>query len=162
MKLKASLLTALAGTVAACSASINARQVAQLRGAARPDSIDVLIAHALASKGEFREMGDMAYGFTGSYAAIEALSRMPTALPRLVDCMGWDLRARATYDGRQLLAGVVCFQGIVHSQYFQRRNQHGWPNGFSDSAFVDYTDPSLHELRTAQRGWREQLLRDPP
>src|SRR2546429_31117 len=142
MKLR-TLLSALIGTSLACSASLNARQVAQLRGATRPDSIDALIADALAAKGEFREVGDMAYGFTGSYSAIDALSRMPTALPRLVECMGWDLRARATYDGHQLLAGVVCFQGIVHSRYFQRRNQHDWPDGFSDSAFVDYTDPSL-------------------
>jgi hypothetical protein len=161
MKLRA-LVAALVTTLAACSASFSPRQIAERRGETRPDSIDALIAEALAAKGEYKELGDMAYGFTGSYAAIEALSRMSIALPRLVECMGWDLRARATYDGHPLLAGVVCFQGIVHSRYFQQRNQRDWPDGFADSAFVDYTNPSLQELRKAQQGWREQLLRDPP
>jgi hypothetical protein len=160
MKLEA-LVAALVTTLVACSASFTPRQIAERRGVALPDSIDVLIAEALAAKGEYREFGDMAYGFTGDETAIEALSRMPMALPRLVECMGWDLRAQARYDGHPLLAGVVCFQGIVHSRYFQERNQRDWPNGFIDSAFVDYRDPSLRELRRAQRRWREQLLRDP-
>jgi hypothetical protein len=156
--LPAALVTALA----ACSASFTPRQIAERRGVTRPDSMDTLIAEALTAKGEYREFGDMAYGFTGDEAAIEALSRMPMALPRLVECMGWNLRAEARYDGHPLLAGVVCFQGIVHSRYFQKRNQRNWPDGFIDSAFVDYTNPSLLELRRAQRGWREQLMRDPP
>ena len=105
----------------------------------------------------------MAYGFTGSYGALGALSQMPRALPRLVECMGRDLRSKATYDGHPLLAGAVCFQGIVYSRYFQQRNQRDWPPGFADSAFVDYTSPSLKDLRAAQRLWREQQLqRDPP
>jgi hypothetical protein len=161
--LKQQLLTAFASvSLVACSASLNARQIAQLRGATRPDSIDALIAHALAAKGEFREVGDMAYGFTGNNSAIDSLSRMPGALPSLVDCLGWDLRARATYEGHQLLAGVVCFQGIIESEYFQRRNAHDWPDGFADVAFIDFRDPSLQKLRRAQQGWREQLRRQPP
>lgn len=154
--------TAVVATLAGCSASFSPSQVAELRGVTRPDPIDALIAQALAAKGEYREVGDMAYGFTGDEAAIKALSEIPTALPRLVECMGWDVRARAKYRGDALLVGVVCFQGIVYSRYFQQRNQRDWPNGFIDSAFVDYANPSLQELRAAQRAWRQQLLRDPP
>jgi len=161
MKLRISVAT-LVTTLAACSASISPRQIAERRGVTRPDSIDALIAEALAAKGEYKEVGDMAYAFTGSNTAVETLSRMPIALSRLVECMGWDLRARATYDGHRLLAGVICYQGILHSGYFQQRNQRHWPNGVPGSAFVNYTNPSLQELRTARDGWREQLLRDPP
>jgi hypothetical protein len=61
----------------ACASALTANQVAQLRGGVRPDSIDVLIAQAVADTGEYREVGDMAYGFTGSYRALNALSQRP-------------------------------------------------------------------------------------
>ena len=154
----------LAGVALAlgCAASFGSRQIAEMRGSAQPDSIDVLIARALSAKGEYREVGDMAYGFLGDNGPIEALSRIPAAIPRLVECMGWDLKSHSTFEGQPLFAGVVCFQGIVHSDYFQKRNLRGWPGGFEDAAFINYDAPSLEELRKAQRRWREQLLRDPP
>ncbi|MFL5557033.1 MAG: hypothetical protein ACJ794_00240 [Gemmatimonadaceae bacterium] len=128
--------------------------VAQWRGASEPDRIDVLISSALSARGEYS--GDDLYQFSGNESAIKTLRTLPEAFPRLVECLGWDKRARATYEGSPVLVGVVCYQGMAGSVYRQRlRNESLPPTGL----WVDFKNPSIAELRKTQALWQEILQR---
>jgi hypothetical protein len=128
-----------------------------LRGAASPDQIDSLIAEALTVEGQYYGDDDD-YGFTGSEKAVQALRSMPNALPRLVECLGWDKRARATYNGARVLAGVVCYQGMAGSARVQKLNERGLVSGVK---YVDYRNPPLQDLRESQAQWRKVLREHP-
>jgi hypothetical protein len=128
-------------------------QVASWRGSTKPDSLDEQLAKALSTPGEFLEGSDMVFAYSAD-STLEPLAR-PAALPRLVDCMGRDQRAAATWQRARVLVGVVCFQAILRSDYFQSHD-------FPDSSWVAYQNPPLSELREAQAWWRRQLRRQPP
>ena len=128
------------------------REIAQLRGAAFPDRIDSLLARVLAIDGEFGEAdGDPpAFYYSGqSDTSLGRLAMIPEALPRLVDCLGWDRRSRSTWHAAPLLVGAVCGHVLRATPYVQsRQDAEPW---------IDYENPTIGKLRSIQAKWRKQL-----
>jgi len=133
-------------------------QVAKWRGSSVPDKIDSLLAAAFSAKGEYT--GDEEeYAFSGSESAVEALRKIPDAIPRLVECLGWDERAAAEFNGSKVLVGVVCYQAILGSEYNNKLNNE---SAFPVAAQVEYSNPSIDVVRKAQSEWRKVLTTHPP
>jgi hypothetical protein len=131
-------------------------EVAHSRGGQVPDRIDSLIAKVVGMDAEFGE-GDSDppnFYFSGrNDTAFIRLAVIPAAVPRLVDCLAWDRRSRTTWHGAPVLVGAVCGHVLIATPYVQKRN-HSDP-------WIDYRDPTIDELRAAQRLWLSQLRRDP-
>ena len=148
--------------VAACATTITSRDLAALRGSERVDSLDVQLAAALRTPGQFFEAGDNAFALT-SDSTLHRLSADRGAVPRLVECLGWDRRAAATWQGYPVFVGVVCFHALMATQYFDKLNVgFDWPQALQDSGWISYRTESLSKLRAARDWWREQLRRVPP
>lgn len=138
---------------------ISVVQVAKLHGSAVPDRIDTLMTAALNTRGAFTGDNEM-YEFSGSKKAFEDLGKVSSAVPRLVDCIGWDQRAASTYQGARVLAGVVCDEALIRNPTIQKLLMIRGPNGYPD-VWVDFRNPPLAEVRKAQERWR-QLLQNRP
>ncbi|MDP9206856.1 MAG: hypothetical protein M3P12_15635 [Gemmatimonadota bacterium] len=138
---------------------IAATEVAHWRGSAIVDQIDTLIAAALNTKGEFTGDSEM-YEFSGSENSFEKLSKLPSAVPRLVDCLGWDQRAAATFKGARVLVGVICDQVLIRNPNIQERLTTLGPNGYPNPG-IDYRNPSINQMRKGQLEWRKLLLNQP-
>jgi hypothetical protein len=126
-------------------------------GPAVPDKLDTLIASALSANGSY-DGNDEEYYFSGAEDAVVELRKIPDAIPRLVECLGWDKRAAATYNQTTLLVGVVCYQAILGSAYNNKLNDH---DAFPKAGLINYTNPSLEEVRRAQAVWRKVLVSNP-
>ncbi|HEY9225880.1 MAG TPA: hypothetical protein VIP11_04490 [Gemmatimonadaceae bacterium] len=105
------------------------------------DSLRGWLGAALATPGEFVEAGDNAFAFTAD-SALSRLSETPNALPLLVECLGSDRLAAATWAGTRVRAGVVCFHALIGSDYFRTHNRNDdWSRSFVDSGWVDFSCP---------------------
>ena len=131
-------------------------EVAHSRGARVPDQIDSLIASVVGTDAEFGDAGtdSPTFYFSGQDdTAFKRLAVMPAALPRLVECLGWDRRSRTTWNGAPVLVGAVCGHALLYTPYVRKRNHtHPW---------VDHRDPTIDRLRAVQLLWLSQLRRDP-
>jgi hypothetical protein len=139
-------------------------EVAHSRGSQSPDQIDSLVANVLGMDEEFGESDSdpPAFFFSGrNDSAFKRLAVIPAAVPRLVNCLGWNKRSRTTWHGAPVLVGAVCGHVLLATPYFQARNSDRWPRGFRESAWVDYRDPAIDKLRAVQTLWLKQLQRDP-
>ena len=124
---------------------------------AAPDKLDRLVASTLSAKGSY-DGNEEEYYFSGNEDALVELRKIPDAIPRLVECLGWDKRAAATYNQTTLLVGVVCYQGILGSAYNNKLNDQ---DAFPKAGQINYTNPSLEEVRRAQAEWRKVLVSHP-
>jgi hypothetical protein len=138
---------------------ISVRQVAEWRGSAVTDQIDTLMAAAFNTQGAFTGDNEM-YEFSGSKKAFEDLSKISSALPRLVDCLGWDQRAAATYQSTRVLVAVVCHQALIRNPAMKKLITTRGPNGYPD-VWVDFRNPPLADVRKAQSVWRQLLSNQP-
>lgn len=138
---------------------VAATEIALWRGSAIPDEIDTLMTAALNTEGAFTGDSEM-YEFSGSEKAFEELGKLSLAVPRLVDCLGWDHRAAATYRGARLLVGVICDQALIRNPKIQKLLTTRGPNGYPN-VWVDYRNPSINEARKGQSEWRKLLLNQP-
>jgi hypothetical protein len=138
---------------------IAALRVAEWRGSATPDQIDTLITAALNTRGAFTGDNEM-YEFSGSKKAFADASKISLAVPRLVDCLGWDQRAASTYQGNRVLVGVVCHQVLIGNPEMQKLITTRGPNGYPE-VWVDFRNPPLADVRKAQSVWRQLLSNQP-
>jgi hypothetical protein len=128
-------------------------RVAELSESGFIDSTVTLMTAALNTQGTFT--GDKeAYEFSGSKEAFEDLSKISSALPPLVDCLGWDQMAAATYKGTRVLVGVVCYQVLIRNQLVKKLISARGPNG-SREVWVDFRNPAIADVRKAQAVWRQ-------
>lgn len=151
--------SATEGSAALQDGGISAVRVAGWRGSATPDQIDTLMTAALNTRGAFTGDNEM-YEFSGSTKAFADLSKISLAVPRLVDCLGWDQRAASTYQGTRVLVGVVCNQVLIRNPEMQKLITTRGPNGYPD-VWVDFRNPPLADVRKAQLVWRELLSNQP-
>lgn len=131
-------------------------EMARLHGSATPDEIDTLMAAALNTKGAFTGDKEM-YEFSGGEKTFEKMGKIPSAVPRLVDCLGWDRRAAATYQGVKVLVGVICSQALIRNPKIRNLLTTLGPNGYP-VVWVDYRNPSISEARKGQLEWRKLLV----
>lgn len=136
-----------------------AATVARWRGSTIPDHIDSLMATAFSTEGAFTGDDEM-YDFSGNKTRFEELGNVSLAVPRLVDCLGWDQRAAATYRGARLLVGVICDQALIRNPKIQKLLTTLGPGGYPDVS-LDYRNPAIAEVRNAQLKWRKLLLNQP-
>jgi hypothetical protein len=147
---------------ASCARTISSSDVAAWRGSTRTDSLDRLLAIAFRTPGRFFEAGDNAFALS-SDSTLRSISVDPTAVPRLVECLGWNKRAAATWMGYPVFVGVVCFHALMSTAYFEKLNVgFDWPQALQDSGWVSYRTDDLAHLRAAREWWRSQLRRVPP
>jgi hypothetical protein len=140
-------------------------EVAHSRGDQSPDQIDSLIAKVVGLDAEFAESDSHPHPFMFSGqndSAFKRLAVIPAAVRRLVSCLGWNRRSRATWHGAPVLVGAVCGHVLRATPYIQTRNYPDrWPRGFRESAWADYRDPSIDNLRAVQTLWLKQVQCDP-
>jgi hypothetical protein len=140
-------------------------EVARSRGSDVSDRIDSLVANVLGLGGEFLELETgPAFIFTAETdSAFQRLARIPEAVPRLVDCLGWDRLSRATWRGTLVLVGTVCGDVLAATPYAQHRvHPYRLSPSLLEAGWGDYRNPPLDKLRAVQRAWRRELLHDPP
>jgi hypothetical protein len=155
-------LSVLVVLLASCSRQADQPQVptpeevAHSRGARVPDQIDSLIASVVGMDAEFGDGGtdSPTFYFSGqSDTAFKRLAVIPAAVPRLIECLGWDRRSRTTWNGAPVLVGAVCGHVLLFTPYVRKRNySHPW---------VEHRDPTIDRLRALQLLWLSQLRRDP-
>jgi hypothetical protein len=139
-------------------------EVASFRAGNVPDLIDSLVAGILALDAEFAESrSGAAFLFTGeNNSSFQRLTRIPEAIPRLVECLGWDRRSATTWHGTHVLVGAVCGHALAATPYVESRQQTTrLPIGLYDSGWGDYRNPPIEKLRAVQKAWRVQLIADP-
>jgi hypothetical protein len=138
-----------------------AADVARWRGASSPDGIDSLIAVAVSSEGQFEGDSEQ-YNFTGDGQSMVTLSKLPAAIPRLVECLGWDQRAAAKWMGSRLLVGVICQEALAGTAYAAElgaawvARSAAMPRNY-EQLWVGYRNPPITKLRSAQAEWRSLL-----
>jgi len=120
-------------------------EVARSRGSTAPDEIDSLLAKILAMDAEFgaAETKDVpAFFYSGrNDSAFKRLAVIPAAVPRLVDCLGWDRRSRSMWEGAPVLVGAVCGHVLRVTPYAQsRRPSNPWDVA-ADKHFLDAASP---------------------
>jgi len=130
-------------------------RVAELIESGLIDSTVTLMTAVLNTQGAFT--GDKeTYEFSGSKEAFEDLSKIDSAIPRLVDCLGWDQRGAATYKGTRVLVGVICYQVLMRNQMVKKLITTRGPNGYPE-VWVDFRNPAIADVRKAQTVWRQLL-----
>lgn len=169
---------ALAVLLTACSATSQRRpsgsespapspispvDVAIARNSTAADQLDSLLASVLSLDARFVEIGE-GFQYTGETdSSFQRLVRNPLSVRRLVDCLGWDRRSAATYEGAPVLVGTVCELALAATPYVESRY---YPDRLSPdiwmSGWIDYRNPPIEKLRSAQKAWTRQLRRDPP
>jgi len=134
---------------------VTSAEIATWRSSSIPDRVDSLMAAAFNTEGAFTSDSEM-YEFSGSEKAINDLGNSPNAVPRLLDCLGWDQRAAATYQGARLLVGVICDQALMRNPKIKKLLTTPGPGGYPKIG-LDVRNPSIGEVRAGQLAWRSLL-----
>ncbi len=153
------LTTILIFGLAACAANQSSNnQQARSESVAstdRPSRFDVMIRQLAILEGEFTPEWD----FSGDNAILRKIGALSdsgaiadTAVIQLADCIGRTELARATFRGRAIPLGVVCYAALSHLAYHEEADSTGhltpyWPG------FINTPDATHEQLAAAQRAW---------
>jgi hypothetical protein len=120
-----------------------------------PDSaIDSVIGELALLEGQFSEDAPNPGHFAGDRALFHWLGEQGNAAAfRLVECLSDTTLARATWQGRRLSLGMMCYVALQGIAYYEPVDERGeirddWDGWVSLGA-------SAVELRRAQAAWRE-------
>lgn len=114
------------------------------------------MADAFNAEGDFNA-DDTYYEFTGDTLKIKRLGEEPGVVPRLVNCLGWDKRSNARWQGSRLLVGVICGQALMITPYARElKSEHAYP-----ATWIDFRNPTIEQARESQTKWQETLASHP-
>lgn len=135
---------------------------------------DSLIARLLDTPGEFRGDGHV-YGFFTDQHLLDDLSALNMHAARsLIECMSDGRKSKVRYDDRdtreprRALRGALCFEALVHTYFYQMRDDSLFRRALLASDCDEHADEGpkycyasyssdASELRRAQRVWRAYL-----
>ena len=121
------------------------------------DPLALLVDSLAKIPGEFESNPVGTFSFRGDETLFNAFYQYAdSAVVALVECLGNSSPARATYEGRPVPIGYMCYSALIRMAY---------PTAFEDSpgdwpGVLLNPAPSADELRAAQRAWEEVIAQD--
>ena len=143
-------------------------------GAVLTKRADTLIARLLDTPGEFRGDGQVYGFFTDQHLLDDIAALNMHAAPSLIECMSDGRKSKVRYEDRdtgeprRALRGALCFEALVHTYFFQLRDDSLFRRALLASDCDEHADEGpkycygsyssdASELRRAQRLWRAYL-----
>ena len=153
------LTTILSFGLAACAATQSSNdqraRSESVASAGRVSRFDVMIRRLATLEGEFTSDWD----FSGDKTILRSIGALSdsgavadTAVRYLAECIGRTEPAHATFRGRAIPLGVVCYAALRHLAYHEEADSTGhltpyWPG------FIDNPGVTPGQLAAARRAW---------
>ena len=153
------LSTILSFGLAACvanSSSSNQRARSESVASAAPASrFDLMIGQLANLQGEFTPEWD----FSGDNTILRRIGALSdsgaladTAVTHLAECIGRTELAHATFRGRRIPLGVVCYAALAHLAYHEEADSTGHLTPYW-AGFINTPETTPEQLAAAQQAW---------
>jgi len=121
------------------------------------DSLQAMIERLAELEGSF-DTGDVTgpLQFAGDRSFLRAFAQFgDSAVFRLVECMDRYEPAKATFNGKPVALGVMCYTALQSVAYYEHTDEHGDLTG-EWAGYIDAT-ASREEMLRAQNAWRKVI-----